>query len=255
MTPVKFVNRKNGFYTRFDREDVSVTTVNQIIAKPMLIDWACRMGAEIERKHHPENDTILRQYFKSISEDAKNRGSNVHNYIEHYHRFKKFPPVKNEFLNGFKEFAKEHTLKPFQIILNKKIDENNRWSDGQTVLSIEIEVHNDQEGYAGTCDFLGLYDNELAIADYKTNDKGTVYSETALQLAAYREALACMVASGEIECKYTWEEVRKAKLLAIGLSSSGTYTPRVFTEPEDGYLFEIFLAFKKGWRWNREYKG
>jgi genome maintenance exonuclease 1 len=114
---------------------------------------------------------------QQITTEAANRGTRMHNYLEHY--------VKT---GGMKElpgnpFAQPSWFMAAQVILEgfDKIDE---------IWGVEVPVY--YSGlYAGTTDSVGIHTGSPAIMDYKQSNKvkkREYISDYFIQLAAYAQA-------------------------------------------------------------------
>lgn len=104
--------------------------------------------------------------FRDISKDARDIGSTVHEAIQTYLKTGKEPhkpsdEVLSAFL-AFLEFKDEHEM---------------------VTQDTELTIYGDK--FAGTLDWLGLFDGKKTILDWKTN-KNKIYKESHYQIAAYR---------------------------------------------------------------------
>ena len=118
----------------------SITTVLGRKKAKAIKQWRERVGAELANK---------------ITTQASRRGTNMHkvveNYLDNYEDYfeKALPHVKELF----------STIQPI-------IDENISLIHG-----IEVPLWSKHLGVAGRCDCIGVWDNELAIIDWKTSNK------------------------------------------------------------------------------------
>lgn len=128
-----------------------VTSVLQIINKPMLYFWYGKHGTKKCRE---------------IGLEARTRGTLVHKLIEKI--------MKGEELKG--QYTPEATQR--LLIFN-------RWKELHTFKNYTLEesLYSHRLKVAGTCDFVGFIDNELAVADWKTSKD--IYFEYPIQIAAY----------------------------------------------------------------------
>ena len=104
---------------------------------------------------------------KTVSDKALDVGSEVHNAIEMHLQDKPFNLTTKQAENAFQAFCKwelDVALKPFEL---EKTVWGSRW--------------------AGTCDFIGLYDDKLFVIDWKSSK--AFYPEMRYQVAAYRDAI------------------------------------------------------------------
>lgn len=152
----------------------SVTTIMNLLDKPALTNWKMKQVLlasltlpQIENEP-PDNFAarIMRDAFKE-SEDARDRGSEIHNAIETWWKGKPLPK------GDIGEIA-------WQAI-NQIIDycDCDEFTPEATVVG---------DGYGGMVD---LHNDEFVI-DYKTKDitdKKLAYPEHCMQLAAYEKAL------------------------------------------------------------------
>lgn len=118
----------------------SITTILGRKKAKAIKQWRERVGAEEANK---------------ITTQASRRGTNMHkvveNYLDNYEDYfeKALPHVKELF----------STIQPI-------IDENISLIHG-----IEVPLWSKHLGVAGRCDCIGVWDNELAIIDWKTSNK------------------------------------------------------------------------------------
>jgi len=112
-----------------------------------------------------------RKHFKSVSNQALDIGSAVHEAIKHYFKTGQEPQApSDEVLAGFLAFLEwkdQHKLK---------------------VLKSEHTVYDSQGLYAGTLDLLCVLDSKTYVIDFKTTKRpqnNKPYEEWAYQLAAY----------------------------------------------------------------------
>jgi len=197
-----------------------VTTILQTLAKEGLTNWYIKQGAKIQREHKPANENELLEIFNSNSDGIKNRGTDIHGLIETYFKTGKHPtppPHLVKFYAGFKKLLKEHEVSP---LLN------------------ETPIFSAKHGYRGTCDFLGYFDNDYSIIDWKTNEKGYIYPEVELQLSAYRHAL--------------WEMGHKclrAKRRVIVFTIAGDYKTKVLGDKQS---FKLFTNIINLYHWRKK---
>lgn len=97
------------------------------------------------------------------------------------------------------------------------------------MLANEMVVFNEEERYAGTCDFICEIDGERWLIDFKTSKD--IWPSYELQLSAYKEALPAELT------------VDKLAILQVGYARNKNRWK--FTEIDD--QFELFLAAKKIW--------
>jgi len=118
--------------------------------------------------------------YEITGQTALDVGKEVHDWIEKYLSSKEYPHIEYEFYYGqsseqahtavvaFCDWAEKHDLKP---------------------IALEQTVYSESGCWAGTCDFLGYFDNRLYIIDWKSS-KPPIRPEMRYQVAAYRWAEA-----------------------------------------------------------------
>lgn len=138
----------------------SATTILKILNKPFIAKWANSLGWK-------------RQSYDKVLEESANKGTFVHELLHEYlfKEGKKFnisnPDIVNfiyENINAFKDFEKQHVLKP---IWGEK-----PWSTNR---------------YGGTVDLYCNLDGKDTILDFKTSKR--FYSSHFIQLGAYTQLL------------------------------------------------------------------
>jgi hypothetical protein len=178
MTARRINHGKHHRYEIDETRVPGITTVNNAIAKPALIDWAADKTAdcaldrwdELTELPRSERDKILRRARWDHLKGAGERGTEVHRIV---HRLA---------LGDEVEFDDE--IKPFvDAYLDGFVAD---WQPAE--LLVERPVFNRTARYAGTPDLVAdLVDGRRWLLDFKTSLKG-VFPETALQLAAARFA-------------------------------------------------------------------
>lgn len=139
------------------------------------------MGVYALTDKHLDN---ARYAYKTVSKEALDVGSEVHDWIEKYlgspdypdidydHYYKDKTPEVFAAITAFLDWAHEHDLRPIEV---EKTVYASRW--------------------AGTLDFYGYFNDKLYIIDWKTSkprNKKTgkgIYPESRYQVAAYRSAM------------------------------------------------------------------
>lgn len=138
----------------------SVTTIIKILNKPFIPLWANSLGWK-------------RKSYKAVLEESSVKGTFVHELIHEYvfKEGKKFDISDTdklnflyENINAYKEFEKEHIIKPI-------------W--GERSISTD--------NYGGTIDFYCNLDGKDTILDFKTSKR--FYSSHFIQLGAYVQLL------------------------------------------------------------------
>lgn len=189
--PVTRVPTRYGHYYRdaVKQRIPGVTTIlNGGIPKPQLIDWAGNKSAELAVDNWDDLADMkplarvewIKQARKKSENLVKNRGTRVHAIAE--------AVVQGEPAE-FESDDEEHLLRPYVENYIRFID---LWKVDPHL--VEVVIANYTIGYAGTLDLVAWLQNphsggerELWLLDIKTGEKG-IWAETALQLAAYRQA-------------------------------------------------------------------
>jgi len=176
--------RPYHFYVDGDNKRIpGVTTIiNNGIPKPKLINWAGRATAEYAIDNWDELTNLTpAKRLKTLeggryeaSNKAKDKGTQVHLYAEALVQGLKVegpPDELRPYIDNYVKFIDQAALDPIQV---------------------EVVVVNYTRGYAGTLDLIAELtmpggERETWLLDIKTGETG-IYPETALQLAAYRNA-------------------------------------------------------------------
>lgn len=98
----------------------------------------------------------------------------------------------------------------------------------EEIISTEITIWNDVEGYAGTVDLVAKIGGDTYIIDFKTSQQ--IWAEYELQLSAYKHSLP------ELD----------AKLAILQVGYKKNKAGYKFTEIDDKY--DLFLAAKQIWK-------
>lgn len=132
-----------------------VTSVLRVINKPLLYYWYGKHGT---------------QKCKQISLESRTRGTLMHKLIEKVLMGEEitasYSPDATERLIIFNRWKETHNIRDYTL--------------EETLFSHKMKV-------AGTCDFVGHIDNELAVADWKSSKD--IYPENPLQISAYMHML------------------------------------------------------------------
>jgi ATP-dependent exoDNAse (exonuclease V) beta subunit len=201
-TPSEFICTDNHYLIKGIKY-ARVTRINSVINKPELRAWYAKTGA-----------TKAKEILKTRS----GFGSTVHKMIE--------VTLKGEKLSD-----------NYDSFLMDSITIFNKWLGLHKVVAQELEQHlwSEQYHYAGTCDFIGLFDGKLYILDWKTS-RG-IYDEYWLQMAAYVQA---------------FYELTGLKVEGIGILQirDGEYNfiTKTYDEIMQDY-FPVFLAAKTIYDW------
>lgn len=180
-TRLRRINRGRGHsYTLDGRKVPGVTTILKTLAKPALIDWSVRKGAEHAVNHWDELAELpiserLDRIKRAPSTDRDHRGergTEIHTYAE-------------QLVHGQTVTPPDDLRGPVEAVA--------RWLDrwrADPVLT-EAPVANTTYGYAGTADLFAVLrrpgeaaGDGVTLVDFKSS-RG-VYSEAAIQCAAYR---------------------------------------------------------------------
>ena len=116
----------------------SVTTVTGILNREHIKLWRERVGAEEANK---------------ITKAATNRGTKFHQHVEDYLR-----QDKKEII--FENILQEGMFKAVQPVLDEIIP-----------IALEAPLYSNELRMAGRVDCVGLWENELAIIDFKSSSK------------------------------------------------------------------------------------
>ena len=204
----------------------SVTNIQGALSKPALPRWAAKVVAEqawalrgsLAGLEEAEAIDLLKGAPWRSSGRAATRGDSIHDLLERRATGAPDRELEGEaraFASGVDLFLAEHDLEPWHT---------------------EVTLFGD--GYAGTADFLGLFDGVPVLLDYKTG-KG-LYAEVGLQLAALA-ACSVMVVDGE---------VREAPIVEEGVAvliKPGGYEVKAIADLASCY--RAFAALKAVWEW------
>lgn len=177
--PTRRVDRGRGHSYFLDGDSaVGVTKIlDDGVPKPALVGWAANTTADAAVDHWDElvemkpseRLAFLKRARWEVKDAAARRGSEVHRYA-HLLAAGEEPEIPEELLghvDAYLRFAEE--WRPQELVVEAIVG-NRRW------------------GYMGTLDVIAqLADGRVWLLDWKTGGKG-VYRESALQLAAYRNA-------------------------------------------------------------------
>lgn len=166
------------FYTWQGQVYPSVTTILQAVAKPALVPWAARRVAEaavadahvLVKLREIDPEAAIERLAKAVWRNktrAALTGTQLHRAAEAITGHGRFEltPESAPFVRQFEAF-----LAACQPSFRHR----------------EVAVYSRTHGYAGTLDAIAEMGGRTVLLDFKTS-KG-VYSEHALQLAAYRHA-------------------------------------------------------------------
>ena len=186
MSVTKRIDSGRGHSYKLDGQKVDgVTTVlSNGIPKPALINWAAREVATFAADNletlaalkRDERIDLLKGSHYRERDAAARRGTEVHRLAE-------------RLLHGEEVTVPEELVGHVDSYL-RFLDE---WQP-KTML-VEAVLGNRSHKWMGTCDFVGVVDDKVALLDIKTTRSG-IYGETALQLAAYAHAEFYLDAAG-----------------------------------------------------------
>jgi hypothetical protein len=117
---------------------------------------------------------------KKQKREAGEIGTDVHTLIEWFLR------------RGMGETAPRPTVREEAEFVYAGFEE---WAKGTSFTPLVLEfyvVHGIEPWYGGTVDLLALVDGRLAVVDWKSGKKGTIYPEHKLQNIGYRRAVSWM---------------------------------------------------------------
>lgn len=201
-TPSEFICTDNHYLIKGIKY-ARVTRINSIIDKPELRAWYAKTGAVKA---------------KEILKTRSGFGSTIHKLIEVTLKGEKLSDNYDSFLldsmNVFNKWIGLHKIETQAL-------EQHLWS----------ETHH----YAGTCDFIGLFDGKIYILDWKTS-RG-IYDEYWIQMAAYTNA---------------FEEQTGIKVDGVGILQIRDGEYNFITKSYEeimGIYFPVFLAAKLIYMW------
>lgn len=217
--PIKRIQRgRNHGYTINGNKAIGVTTaLSKGLPKPNLLAWAARCAAEEAVQMMGYDDIGMDLWFTDQGvTDYNQRDKHLLNYLKNAHirkrdhaavRGTKVHAIAERLVLGDEVEVPEELIGHVQSCAQFMTDWKVR------PLLVENVVGSYQWGFAGTFDLVGeLPDGRRVLFDYKTGASG-IWPETALQLAAYRNADTYVASDGtEIpmkevgitECKAVW---------------------------------------------------
>jgi len=183
-----------------------MTRVIDIISKPEFYRWYAKNGYE---------------KCESIKTDRAAFGTRVHQEIQNILENKDVWYDNEEMrvsLALFKDWKEEHKLEP---------------------VALELTLHNDLLGIAGTCDYVGKIDDRLMLLDWKTSKQ--VYDTHKLQVAGYT---------------YMYEQATGKELDGCGIIAirDGKIREKYLDRLEINALLPVLLAASIAYRWKFRYK-
>lgn len=170
-------DEKKHCYTWGGEKVPSVTTILQVINKPVLVPWAVKMTGDYwldcMKSGRTDYDEVYKESkasHRQKTDAAANIGTNVHNYAEAFFRGQPLPELKTD-------------------EAKRGADAFHKWVDANhiEILAVERRIYSKEYHYSGTTDFVAKIGGVLGIGDYKTSSG--IYPEMRLQTAAYQHAL------------------------------------------------------------------
>lgn len=221
---------KKHYYTVEGKYAPSVTTILDSIAKPALMPWAVKMGAEwfvenceaFSQAELSVDDMVkgIKGAYRSSSRKAMNIGTEVHRWCEEailckLGRGPRPEDVEgeeaNNAVNAFRDWVKLNDVE---------------WH------TVEQKLYHRGHKYAGTVDATATVNEEYCVIDFKTSK--AVYAPYHLQCAAYAKAIEDM----------TGRVPEKAYVLRFD-KATGEFEAAASTEIMDNFIG--FLGFLEGY--------
>jgi hypothetical protein len=184
------------------QEFVRVTRVLDIISKPYFYRWYAKHGLEWCNNYRDSRAVF---------------GTRVHKEIQNILQDKPYWVDDDEMQDVLQVF-KDEFLGIYDI----------------EVLDLEFHLFNQEFGYAGTCDFLGVVDDKKIVIDWKTSKN--VYSNYPLQVSAYL---------------YAYEQMHGVSLdgaAVVCINDSGI-KDKWFSRDECLRLFDFFVSARNLYRY------
>ncbi|RPI86124.1 MAG: hypothetical protein EHM34_00070 [Nitrosopumilales archaeon] len=205
-TPAEFICTDN-YYLIKGKKYARVTRINSIIDKPELKNWYAKTGP-IKAKE--------------ILKKRAGFGSTLHKLIE--------VTLKKEVL----------TKANYDSMLIESIELFEKWQEKHELLPDSLEQHlwSEKHKYAGTADYIGIFDGKLYILDWKSS-RG-IYDEYWLQMAAYVNA---------------FEEQTGLKVEGVGILQIRDGETNFITKSYDEIMsvyFPVFLAAMTIYNWKHK---
>ena len=239
MTSPKVETLKRGgsrFYVNPETKEkaIGVTSVTGMLPKPFLKFWSTKLAAEWAVENVGTVTNLITSGEKDAAVDlikkapdrytkiAADRGTAIHDLVEKANIGQATGVIHPDFRPDMEQY--EEFLRSFE----------------PDFLEVEATVWSDTYGYAGTLDGICQIDDEVLIYDLKTGK--SVYSEVALQLAAYKNADYIINADG------TQREIPHIDgAFVVHLRPEGF---RVVPVRIDDDVFEVFKALLQIVEWD-----
>ena len=210
----------------------SVTTILNVINKPLIPRWASKKAAEAALAEPRRTDESEEAYLKRIAgapwkqmEKAGNTGTLIHQYFERVLKDDTFPLPKVN-------------VSPQELECMAALHD---WVVENRVRLIASESTVFDPLYAGTFDALIWYDERVLLTDLKTGR--AVYPEYTLQLAGYRFAEKI-----QLPDKRLIDMVKVDGAAVIHLNKE-TATVELIEVEADEHAHHVFLAALDLWHW------
>lgn len=202
-TPSEFICTDNYYLIR-GKKYARVTRINSIIDKPELKNWYMKTGAVKA---------------KEILKSRAGFGSTLHKLIE---------------VTLKKETLSKSNYEPSLI---ESIELFEKWQGKHDLQVDALEQHlwSEKYQYAGTSDYIGMFDGKLYILDWKSS-RG-IYEEYWIQMAAYVNA---------------FEELTGLKIEGVGILQIRDGMTNFITKTRDEVMniyFPVFLAAMLIYNW------
>lgn len=181
-----------------------VTTVLGVINKPALVPWANKLGRDgvsvAERLAYLADAWTL-----------------AHSLIE-------------SSLTGITRVISGYSPDQHQLARNA-LASFHAWARGKRLEThqVELSLVSEAHGYGGTCDWLGLVNGTLTVADWKTSS--SVYDDHLFQASAYRQLL-----------HEAGHDVGEVRVVALPRDEGSAFTERVLRGPDIAPYWEVFKA-------------
>lgn len=173
---IEFEPERHRYTNNSGEKVTSVTQALNIINKPALLPWACRVMADELIDNLNKGEVVTQDDIKNaksahrrIKNKAADIGTEVHKWAEEYIKGNNPElPEDEQVLNGVTAFLK--------------------WVDAHSVKfkSSERIVYSKKYNYVGTMDAEAYIDGQLCVIDFKTSSN--IWPEMLLQTAAYQAA-------------------------------------------------------------------
>lgn len=203
--------RNHAYYLGERKLDGVTTLLGNGLPKPALVNWAGNATAEYAVDHwdelaelsHSKRLETLKKSRYAISDEAKHRGTEVHDLAEKL--------ALGEEVEVPDEIA-GHVSSALRFLDEFKVE----------TLLTEASVYHERAFYGGTFDLLlrsalPEHEGKVILADWKTNRTG-IYPETALQLTAYAKSTHYLDRDG---VEHAVAELGITDLWAIWIRSDG----------------------------------